>query len=169
MVPSSWCVRSVLVVAVAIASYLLCCWASFVFDDNEAILTNQDILTDTPLLNVFTNDFWGTSVLSNSSHKSYRPLTVITFRINYWMGGMHPLGYHITNLGLHVVVCLLFLRVCVCLWEDMRLLESNGGESAASSSDETWWSVLFAALLFSSHPVHTETVSGVCVLYCICV
>ncbi len=161
MVPSwYWCVQSVLVVTVAIGSYLHCCWAAFVFDDNEAILTNKDILTDTPLVSVFSNDFWGTSVLSNTSHKSYRPLTVITFRINYWMGGLDPWGYHLTNLVLHALVCLLFLRVCACVWEDMRL--PNGRKtSAVSANNESWWSVLFAALLFSCHPVHTETVSAV--------
>lgn len=148
----SWLVQCTLVSTVAIVCYMHSCWGGFVFDDSEAILSNKDILTETPLLNVFENDFWGMNVLSNSSHKSYRPLTVLTFRTNYWMGGMEPFGYHFTNLALHVLVCLLFLRVCVCFWTDF----------APSQSDS--WSVLFASLLFASHPVHTETVSYY--LYC---
>ncbi len=153
MVPS-WLIHSllpaVLVSGVAIGSYLHSCWGGFVFDDSEAILNNKDILTETPLLNVFLNDFWGTSVLSNTSHKSYRPLTVLTFRTNHWISGMEPFGYHLVNLVLHVLVCLLFLRVCVCFWMDF---------APRSSMSESRWPVLFAALTFASHPVHTETVS----------
>lgn len=41
----------------------------------------QDLRPDTPLNNIWTNDFWGSNLSSNSSHKSYRPLTVFTFRL----------------------------------------------------------------------------------------
>lgn len=52
----------------------------FVFDDSEAVINNLDLKPDTPLSNIFKNDFWGTRLTHNSSHKSYRPLTVLTFR-----------------------------------------------------------------------------------------
>lgn len=151
-----WLVQALLVSAVAMVSYLHSCWAGFVFDDNEAILSNKDIRTDTPLFNVFKNDFWGASVLSNTSHKSYRPLTILTFRVNYWFGGMNPFGYHLANLLLHTLVCLVFLRVCECLWKDVQLITTPEVES----NKNQWWDVLFAALLFASHPIHTETVSS---------
>ncbi|GFR64242.1 transmembrane and TPR repeat-containing protein 4-like [Elysia marginata] len=51
----------------------------FVFDDSEAIVNNNDLLPSTPLLSIFQHDFWGKK-LGNHSHKSYRPLTVLTFR-----------------------------------------------------------------------------------------
>ena len=41
---SSWPVQCSLVTGLATLSYLSSCWADFVFDDNEAILTNQDII-----------------------------------------------------------------------------------------------------------------------------
>lgn len=40
----------------------------------------QDLRPTTPLSNIWFNDFWGSNLRSNSSHKSYRPLTVLTFR-----------------------------------------------------------------------------------------
>lgn len=63
----------------------------FVFDDSEAIVRNADVnlkvgngqQSDSELyriLKVFQHDFWGDSIRSNTSHKSYRPLTVLTFR-----------------------------------------------------------------------------------------
>lgn len=44
------------------------------------------------------------------SHKSYRPLTVLTFRANFWFHGLNPIGYHAINLGLHSIVSILFYK-----------------------------------------------------------
>ena len=52
----------------------------FVFDDTEAIINNKDVKTETPVSNLLWNDFWGSNVTSPTSHKSYRPLTVFTYR-----------------------------------------------------------------------------------------
>lgn len=49
-------------------------------------------------------------VTQEQSHKSYRPLTVFTFRLNYMMHQLEPWGYHVTNVVLHAVVCSLYLR-----------------------------------------------------------
>ena len=52
----------------------------FVHDDIYAIKRNQDVTGKRPLMDLFSNDFWGSSMISYRSHKSYRPLTVLTFR-----------------------------------------------------------------------------------------
>lgn len=77
--------------------------------------------------------------LQERSHKSYRPLTVLTFRLNYLFSELSAASYHLLNVVLHAVVCVLFLRVC-------RLF-----------LDKTF--SLVAALLFAVHPIHTEAVS----------
>ena len=77
--------------------------------------------------------FRGTPMSKEQSHKSYRPLTVLTFRWNYWLGEANPLGYHFVNLVLHGLVTLLYFKVCRQL-------------VAASVS-------LVASLLFALHPV----------------
>ncbi|KAK2842695.1 hypothetical protein Q5P01_012895 [Channa striata] len=122
-----------------------CYWNSlscgFVFDDVSAILDNKDLRPSTPLRNLFLNDFWGTPMAEERSHKSYRPLTVLTFRLNYLFSELSAASYHLLNVVLHAVVCVLFLRVC-------RLF-----------LDKT--SSLVAALLFAVHPIHTEAVTGV--------
>ncbi|XP_033491181.1 protein O-mannosyl-transferase TMTC3 isoform X1 [Epinephelus lanceolatus] len=122
-----------------------CYWNSlscgFVFDDVSAILDNKDLRPITPLRNLFLNDFWGTPMAEERSHKSYRPLTVLTFRLNYLFSELSAASYHLLNVVLHGVVCVLFLRVC-------RLF-----------LDKT--SSLVAALLFAVHPIHTEAVTGV--------
>lgn len=52
----------------------------FVFDDSEAVVNNEDVQLSTPLYQVFLNDFWGTRITHNASHKSYRPLAVLSYR-----------------------------------------------------------------------------------------
>ncbi|XP_063053836.1 protein O-mannosyl-transferase TMTC3 [Engraulis encrasicolus] len=124
---------------------MVCYWNSwfcgFVFDDVSAILDNKDLRPSTPLQNLFRNDFWGTPMSEERSHKSYRPLTVLTFRLNYVFSELNAAYYHLLNVVLHAVVCVLFRRVCSLFL------------------DRT--SSLGAALMFAVHPIHTEAVTGV--------
>lgn len=53
----------------------------FVHDDLPAIIYNDDVLGRTSSVSdILFNDFWGTKMKSRHSHKSYRPLTTLTFR-----------------------------------------------------------------------------------------
>eukprot|EP00959_Pyramimonas_sp_CCMP1952_P351885 7372822-Pyramimonas_sp.AAC.1 len=36
---------------------------------------------------------WGNPLQAPTSHKSFRPVTVLTFRLDYLLGGLNPLGY----------------------------------------------------------------------------
>uniref|UniRef100_A0AAR2JIP9 Transmembrane and TPR repeat-containing protein 4 n=1 Tax=Pygocentrus nattereri TaxID=42514 RepID=A0AAR2JIP9_PYGNA len=79
--PKLGSVHSRLFVAlVALVCFINSYDGDFVFDDSEAIINNKDLNPATPLNNIWKNDFWGSNLSSNSSHKSYRPLTVLTFR-----------------------------------------------------------------------------------------
>jgi hypothetical protein len=51
-----------------------------IHDDVVAIKSNADVKPTTPISQLFRNDFWGRPLSSAESHKSYRPLTVLTFR-----------------------------------------------------------------------------------------
>jgi hypothetical protein len=71
---------------------LVCCCATisfvpsingdFVFDDSEAVINNEDVRLTTPMWSAFYNDYWGTKLSHPNSHKSYRPLTVLSFRLD---------------------------------------------------------------------------------------
>ena len=110
-------------------------------DDIFAIRDNTDVRPETPLSNVFSNDFWGKSMSSNVSHKSYRPLTVLTFRANYALHGLDAWGYHAVNVALHALVTVVLGWLC-------RRLVFPEPELA-----------FLVMCLFASHPVHTEAVS----------
>ncbi|NWT13152.1 TMTC3 protein, partial [Vireo altiloquus] len=133
--------EAVLIIGVVAACYWNSLFCGFVFDDVSAILDNKDLHPSTPLKNLFQNDFWGTPMSEERSHKSYRPLTVLTFRLNYFFSELNAVSYHFLNLVFHVIVCLVFLKVCK-LFLDNR-------------------SSVVASLLFAVHPIHTEAVTGV--------
>ena len=101
-----------------------------------------------PLSSLFMNDFWGIPLQSNESHKSYRPVTVLTFRWNYLIGGLNPIGYHVINILLHSSVSVLFLHVCTRIF--------HGYISSQTSSLS-----LLCGLFFAVHPIHTEAVANV--------
>ncbi|XP_028847347.1 protein O-mannosyl-transferase TMTC4 isoform X4 [Denticeps clupeoides] len=128
----------------------------FVFDDSEAIVNNKDLHPSSPLNNIWTNDFWGSNLSSNSSHKSYRPLTVLTFRMNYLLaGGLHPVGFHVLNIALHCVISALMIDVFAILIGGLTY------DSKGRRLNQVPRSSLLAALLFAVHPVHTESVAGI--------
>ncbi|XP_061679226.1 protein O-mannosyl-transferase TMTC2 [Syngnathoides biaculeatus] len=128
--------------AVALVLYVNTLGADFCYDDSRAIKTNQDLLSETPWTNIFYDDFWGTLLTHSGSHKSYRPLCTLSFRLNHAAGGLDPWGYHLVNVVFHGAVTGLFTRLA-------HLLLGGG-----------LWTLL-AGLLFASHPIHTEAVAGV--------
>lgn len=65
---------------VVIACYANGLPGDFVHDDIPAITINNDVLGINAISYVFQNDFWGTPMADVNSHKSYRPLTILSFR-----------------------------------------------------------------------------------------
>ncbi|KAL5010414.1 hypothetical protein ScPMuIL_012719 [Solemya velum] len=133
-----WCFTAV----VASLCYLNSISGDFVHDDIFAITSNSDVTGKNPLFDVFKHDFWGRPMSAEASHKSYRPLCILTFRLNYAIS-TDPLGFHVVNIILHALVTFLVAYVCrsiLFLSVDVSLM---------------------AGLLFAVHPVHTEAVSGI--------
>ncbi|XP_048357180.1 protein O-mannosyl-transferase TMTC1 isoform X2 [Sphaerodactylus townsendi] len=125
----------------------LCYWNSlrgeFVHDDVWAILNNPDVRPGAPLAAAFRNDFWGKGMADNTSHKSYRPLCILTFKLNILLAGMNPFCFHAVNVVLHCLVTLLLMHTCdKAVFKDSRL-------------------AFVTALFFAVHPIHTEAVTGI--------
>ena len=118
------------------------CVTHIVSPSSRAIVKNQDLLPDTPWLDLFRDDFWGTPLTHSGSHKSYRPLCVASFRLNYYFHQLSPCGYHLVNVVLNALVTGLFTHFALVVLR-RRL------------------AALLAGLCFAAHPVHTEAVAGV--------
>ncbi|XP_036092621.1 protein O-mannosyl-transferase TMTC1 isoform X3 [Rousettus aegyptiacus] len=116
----------------------------FVHDDVWAIVNNPDVRPGAPLgWGIFTNDFWGKGMAENTSHKSYRPLCVLTFKLNIFLTGMNPFYFHAVNVILHCLVTLVLMYTC-----DKTVFKNRG-------------LAFVTALLFAVHPIHTEAVAGI--------
>lgn len=115
----------------------------FIF--RRAILTNPDLLSKTPWTHIFHNDFWGTPLTDSGSHGSYRPFTVLTFRLNYLLGGFQPWGYHLVNVLLHCLATALLVKLA-------RQVLPKSKSSVGPA---------ITGLIFAAHPIHTEAVAGI--------
>lgn len=117
-------------------------WRAFLFCSSRAILDNQDLRSDTPFYQLWFNDFWGTKLTLGGSHKSFRPLCVATFRLNFLLHGLSPAGYHALNVILHILNTAVFMEV----------IRKISGNSLLAT---------LAGLSFAVHPIHTEAVAGI--------
>ncbi|CAE7840537.1 speE [Symbiodinium sp. CCMP2592] len=111
---------------------------------DDVMIRRNSVVVDTTLdlRRLWTTDYWGLEMFDPNTwtHKSFRPLTVLTFRWNYWAHGFGNCGFHLTNALLHGL-CSLQLAIF--------------GRQACGLP---WaWAALLAAL-FATHPVHTESI-----------
>ena len=117
---------------------------------SRAILSNDDVLPQMPLLDLLRLDFWGTPLEHSGSHGSYRPLAVLSFRFNVLLAGGRvgheaARGFHVFNTLLHAAATAAFTR-----W--VRVLTPHRRRFL------TPW---VSGMLFAVHPVHTEAVAGI--------
>jgi Domain of unknown function (DUF1736) len=61
---------------------------SFVYDDAGSIKNNVVVNNSVPWTQVFYRDYWGTKMTNVQSHKSFRPITTLTFKLN-WLLAEH--------------------------------------------------------------------------------
>lgn len=126
--------------AVAILLYANTLTGELVFDDRAAIVENKDLLPSSPWSSLLWHDFWGDPLTHQRSHKSYRPLSSATFKLNYHIHQLNAAGYHVVNILLYGIVCYLYVQLCEIVFR------------------EKMWSTAFAGFLFAAHSVHTEVV-----------
>lgn len=81
----------------------------------------------------------------------YIPLTWVTFGLDYVLWGMNPVGYHLTNLLLHIANVVTFYFIAA------RLLEA--ARPAAKGDAGLQFGAAVAALLFAVHPLRVESVA----------
>jgi len=84
----------------------------------------------------------------------YMPLTWMTLGVDYLLWGMNPLGYHLTNLLLHVANAGIFYFVVVWILKLALSLRPERDHALTFSAG-------LAALLFAVHPLRVESVAWV--------
>lgn len=145
--------------------FIILAIAGFIFYGNS--ISNQYALDDTYVItgNKFTRQGFegiddllsthffagyfeeGTEVLLAGGR--YRPLSMVSFAIEYELFGENPNLSHFLNVVLYILLVMVLFRVLQKLFP--------------SPEDQAWyWSIPFiASLLFLAHPVHTEVVANI--------
>lgn len=115
----------------------------FVYDDAGSVAKNVVVNGQVSLSEVLKRDFWGTRMSEPASHKSFRPITTLTFRWNYIWSEMDTYSYHVINVLLHGLVSGLVTMVASYVFREDVIAQFLTG------------------CLFGLHPVHAEVVSNI--------
>jgi tetratricopeptide (TPR) repeat protein len=131
------CIALVLLVAVTFSNALK---GEFAFDDKDMIENNLLIRDLGNVGKIFSTSWWWGGARQKSDE--YRPITVLSFALNYRVNLLDTFGYHLVNVALHAaVVLLIFIFI--------RILSGDLVLSA------------IAAAFFAAHPIHTEAINNV--------
>jgi len=133
-----------LIVLSGVAAYHNSFSKPFVHDDVYAIVQNQSIRQLWPVSPIFSPPSRGETV-------SGRPLLNLSLAMNYAVGGLDVWGYHAANLAIHIAAALLLFGI-VRRTLLMPVLSHRFGSPAS-------WLALASALLWTVHPLHTESVT----------
>jgi len=113
----------------------------FVWDDHPLVAASQAHMRE-PLTRVFTQPFWTNDPSIDARPAYYRPIVVLSYRVDLVLDEDNPASFHVTNLILHVLATVLLVAAA------RRL-----GSSVPAS--------LLAGALWSLAPRLTESVAWV--------
>ncbi len=141
-IPPRTLLQVALVAAAATLPYVRTLDVPFTFDDEPCIVRN-------PAVRRLALGAAPGPVASLCAPPS-RALGELTLALNYRIGRLDPVGYHLVNLAVHVASALLALA-----------LASLALRALGAQEPDRWLLPMFAALLFAVHPIQTQAVTYV--------
>jgi tetratricopeptide (TPR) repeat protein len=123
----------------------------FQFDDKKFILENPSIKNFDYFIDPSRIDDIDLTLDIKRLFKT-RYVSLLTLWANYKFGGLNVIGYHVVNLGVHVVNALL---VYIIVHLTFRTPFLNGSRL----KEQSWLVALFSGLLFVTHPVQTMAIT----------
>ena len=135
---------SVLLLTVGLLAYCNSFATPFIYDDDASIVYNPYVKTLWPPTRLFLAPL--------NSPVQGRPLVSFSIALNYAVGGLNVLGYHIYNTAIHILCALTLFGIVrrTLLGPRLRALFAPAADSLAFT----------CALLWMLHPMLTE-----CVVY----
>ncbi|MEI9975354.1 MAG: hypothetical protein WDO73_26795 [Ignavibacteriota bacterium] len=82
------------------------------------------------------------------------PVLIVSYWLNYQMGGVNPFSFHLTNVMIHFVIH--FVNSGLVFLVLLRILQKAGWEGQKPRV-----AAAIGALIFAIHPLQTESVSYV--------
>jgi protein O-mannosyl-transferase len=123
-------IGSALIAALVLVTYWPAVGGSWILDDELLVSNNQLVHAPDGLYRMWFS----------SEPTDYWPLTTTTFWLEWRLWGDNPACFHVVNLALHIVDCLL-------LWQILTRLKIPGA--------------FLATLVFAAHPVNVESVAWI--------
>ncbi len=142
-----------IVFATSVAVYANTLSHAFVYDDVNLLVRNPWIRDVAHLPTIFSSPAWG----FRGFETFYRPLINLLFLLQYHLFGMRPWGFHLTNVLLHAGCSVLVLFVA----RDLLRAKPSPEQDPEGASRLADGACLAAALVFATHPVHTESVAWI--------
>ena len=129
------------IVLATFLAYVNSLGGEFVFDDTVIIQGNTSIqgLDPAHLKEIFGGHYWKAVEKQGGL---YRPIVMLSYAINYALGGEDPVGYHLFNVILHALNGILVFLVLEELFSRRPLS-------------------FLSAVLFVLHPIRTEGVASI--------
>lgn len=134
--------RMAIIGGIAIVLITGAVYASGVFNNEFVEWDDGLLMTNNPMIQGLNWDNLKEAFTSYDP-ELYIPLTFLSYQIDYAIWGLNPVGFHLTNLLLHIGNALLVMRL---IW----FLLCHGERSRTIP--------FLCALLFAIHPLHTEAV-----------
>lgn len=129
-----------LCIALAAAAYANALGNGFAYDDTALVEKNPRVHSFDQVPALFAEPYWP-GLYGGEKTSLYRPLTLLTFTVDWTLWNGHPAGFHLTNLLLHALATGLLT---------LLLLRFAGP-----------WGAGIGGAWFALHPVHTEAVANV--------
>ena len=131
---TAWVLAIFFVLIVAIYGRTL--WGDFVFDDrgvvdHYAVLSNPFEIKKIFLMPYLTEDAG-----------LYRPVTIYSYSLNYFIFGTAPFGFHLVNLILYGLTCFFLFKLLRRIFDNKAF-------------------AFLSALIFLVLPIHTEVVANI--------
>jgi tetratricopeptide (TPR) repeat protein len=120
------------------------------FDDYHNIVDNRNVHLQTLSWDDIQQTFYGTAVEPRGWYLT-RPLSYLTFGLNYFLGGTYVFGYHVVNFLIHCFTAV-FLFLLVFRTLKLPLLRDRYGDRAYDIS-------LLATFLWAINPMQVNAVA----------
>jgi tetratricopeptide (TPR) repeat protein len=126
--------------------------APFTFDDFPNLTYNRAI-------RIAQLDFDSLRTAAMSSRSHHRPVANASFALNYYFGGYDVRGYHLVNVFIHFGNGILVYALATMLFGLASRLPDQSKPVLREASVPA--ASLFAALIFTAHPLQTQSVTYV--------
>lgn len=131
-----------LIALIGLAIYANSLTGQFIWDDNFLVRDNLYIRSCSNLAEIFTTGLGAGS--GKDFQYYYRPLHIASYIADYSIWKLNVIGYHLTNILLHILVALCVYWFILLLYDDKRLS-------------------FLTSIFFLVHPIQVESVASISV------